>query len=992
MTVAVSASSYLSGRVETLLSSRPDATQATHLSGSSSLAVSPPTGLTNADYVDLLVRDTVSSSFELVGLAQVRRAALDEVANYLSDIVSREQRAASLVSGSEEWQTLQDELTLLEENLSVFLASQSLGVKDLQGRFSALQDLNKQYFQAQPAGIANDLWSPNTQGMVEVELNRLFSAMTLRPAGGCTTCGQVHFMGACGAGTVDLNAAPAQNNTNVTGATSSSASGVSYIETLRMGPIWDLSAGETLSYSYYDSTSSPAFVGYPAGGVDPASAAYSIVAFENDLDAAFDLWDLVSDGLTMEKVTETGAGTVGELRVAYTDSTQTPAGAAAYAFGPGTSTVSGDIWFDKDQTSNQSFSPGGYGFMTALHEIGHAIGLSHPFDGGSATGATLPASTDNIRNTLMSYTNTDRNLVLSVSSTGGGVSYSMSQGIYSKTPMLYDVAAIEYLYGASTTTNTGDTVYTWSDAPQVLETIIDSDGIDTIDASSQTRASVIDLTPGAFSSIGLWTLEEQLDHYQTLYGGSTSSTLRSYVSSVNASYGVTDALYTGQDNVGIAFSATIENAIGGAGNDYLQGNNVDNRLKGNAGNDTIIGGLGQDTAVFNGVKSNYSITYAEGTTWIVKDLVGTDGEDLISEVEFFEFSDITWAVTTPSLPAPGFSEKSGYIFAHGYMTQRTTAAVIQSVAPVTENTITGSSRSERLNGTDANDMIIAGAGDDVVRAGRGDDLIVAGSGQGNDIYFGGEGVDAISYASAKAGVVIDLEAGYAKSLSGRDDAKVGVDAIAEIENVIGSAYGDLIYGDAGNNVIDGNGGSDTIFGGAGEDTAVFSGSRHDYSIRKVTDGYSVTNRDGVTTTLYDVELVQFSSGLYRLIDPNSLRDATTFKNNWASGQVVDTDLAFAAANRIGESFDSAYQRSMGLVGQSRKAFDQAISYLESQVHGLIKAASSRERSQVDVVDLPVDYLLDSAATANRLIIQDAAQAVLTQANQSQRFVSSLLQS
>jgi hypothetical protein len=75
-------------------------------------------------------------------------------------------------------------------------------------------------------------------------------------------------------------------------------------------------------------------------------------------------------------------------------------------------------WF----TQNHNLSTGGYGYETLLHELGHALGLKHPFDDS----IHLPASQDNTSNTLMSYTDS------------GGPHAAYSQ---------YDIAALNWLYG-----------------------------------------------------------------------------------------------------------------------------------------------------------------------------------------------------------------------------------------------------------------------------------------------------------------------------------------------------------------------------------------------------------------------------------------------------------------------------------------------------------------------------------------------------------------
>jgi hypothetical protein len=77
--------------------------------------------------------------------------------------------------------------------------------------------------------------------------------------------------------------------------------------------------------------------------------------------------------------------------------------------------------------SIQNPSAGNFGYEDLLHEIGHALGLKHPFETTSDNFAKLDSSQDKTSNTVMSYTSTPN------------VYYSTFQG--------YDIAALDWLYG-----------------------------------------------------------------------------------------------------------------------------------------------------------------------------------------------------------------------------------------------------------------------------------------------------------------------------------------------------------------------------------------------------------------------------------------------------------------------------------------------------------------------------------------------------------------
>jgi hypothetical protein len=148
----------------------------------------------------------------------------------------------------------------------------------------------------------------------------------------------------------------------------------------------------------------------------------------------------------------------------------------------------------------------------------------------------------------MSYNTTENSLITGDS---GYLDY-----LCPSTLMPFDIEALQYLYGAKNTTRTGNDTYHWDTNANILQTIWDAGGVDTIDASNQAQ-SIINLNAGEYSSIGLRD--------------------------------AAPGFYSGRDNLAIAKGVVIENAKGGSGNDILIGNEADNRLEGGLGNDTYAG-------------------------------------------------------------------------------------------------------------------------------------------------------------------------------------------------------------------------------------------------------------------------------------------------------------------------------------------------------------------------------------------------------------------
>ncbi len=214
--------------------------------------------------------------------------------------------------------------------------------------------------------------------------------------------------------------------------------------------------------------------------------------------------------------------------------------------------------------NNYGTAIGTYSLQTYIHEIGHALGLGHAgsYNGSANYNANVGYGQNSYLNDTWQFT------VMSYFAQSDWAS-SGSSFRFVSTPMIADIAAITALYGASTQTSSGNTVYGFNSNAGLLYdfgwyrqlgqrapalTIVGHGGTNTLDVSGYSTNDIIDLTPGAASSIG----------------------------------GLIN-------NITIDSGTLIHDAIAGSGNDLLIGNSADNELIGGAGNDTLIGGGGADT-------------------------------------------------------------------------------------------------------------------------------------------------------------------------------------------------------------------------------------------------------------------------------------------------------------------------------------------------------------------------------------------------------------
>lgn len=371
------------------------------------------------------------------------------------------------------------------------------------------------------------------------------------------------------------------------------------IDSLLSGTRW---ANSTISYSF-PASNSPLFwsmlsgsgYGSQSGDGEPWNSAVKPLtsADQGYFENALQQWANVAN-LNFIKVSETPSA-VGDIRAAYTEDPDEST--LAWSYLPSNSPKSGDIWMNTQSLLNfQDWTPGTISFETLLHEIGHALGFKHPFaNSDDPAEETLPPTLDNIMHTIMSYT------------------YSNLQGeegnefsFHPTTPMVLDIAAMQYLYGANTHYHAGNDTYIYNDASTHNETIWDAGGaFDTIQYTG-TVSSRIDLNPTSASFIG-----EPI-----------------YVQSNGVNVGLPIP------NVWIADNVTIENIITGQGNDVLIGNDSSNILDGNSGIDTVLVQAPRNNYTLNKTSSGYTVTAK----------INPGDQDTLTHIERLEFSDTRLAL------------------------------------------------------------------------------------------------------------------------------------------------------------------------------------------------------------------------------------------------------------------------------------------------------------------------------------------------------------
>lgn len=382
--------------------------------------------------------------------------------------------------------------------------------------------------------------------------------------------------------------------------------------------------------------------------------------------------------------------------------------------------------------------------------------------------------------------------------------------------------------------STGSDTASYSNASAgVVASLIDPQ-INTGDAAGDTYSGIENLLGSSFDDRLVGTnannalsggagndLLEGLGGSDVFDGGAGSDT----VSYQNATTGLTVNLSDPSSNTGEALGDTyfgIENVIGGRFADRLVGNADANVLEGMVGADILSGLGGVDTASYSlasaGVGADLTSVLnntgdAAGDTYqSIENLRGSAFADRLrgdaqnNVLEGGEGDDrLIGEGGADTLRGGAGSDTASYENA----SQGLTANLADTIANTGEALGDTFESVENLIGSRFGDRLVGDGGNNVLEGGAGADTLVGGSGQ-----------DTASYASASERVVVDL-------LSTQQNlGDAAGDTYESIEDIIGSAFNDILRandqpnvldGRAGDDILEGRGANDILIGGAGAD-------------------------------------------------------------------------------------------------------------------------------------------------------------------------------
>jgi Ca2+-binding RTX toxin-like protein len=309
-------------------------------------------------------------------------------------------------------------------------------------------------------------------------------------------------------------------------------------------------------------------------------------------------------------------------------------------------------------------------------------------------------------------------------------------------------------------------------------------------------------------------------------------------------YGGTDTLIDINAVLAPNFNDTIigsargDSLIGGGGNDSIEGGDGDDTINGGAGVDVLSGGNGLDILVF--------------AARVASDAQPTQGARA--------------SLLTGIIQNDGFGNQETMVGAENNDFEG----------------LVGTNLDDSLEGGDSNDTLRGLGGNDTLDGGDGNDTIDGGAGK--DSLDGGEGIDTVTYANATTAMFIELGGGFAGT-----PTDLFQDTLSGFEIVIGSDFGDQIYGTWGSQTLIGGAGDDTLDGGDDADSLAGGTGNDTYLVDNAADTISEAPGEGTDEVVAQIDWALGENLENLTLDPGTA--ATKGWGNALGNRLVGNDEA-----------------------------------------------------------------------------------------------------
>ncbi|WP_334187490.1 Ig-like domain-containing protein, partial [Noviherbaspirillum sp.] len=518
-------------------------------------------------------------------------------------------------------------------------------------------------------------------------------------------------------------------------------------------------------------------------------------------------------------------------------------------------------------------APGTWGYETILHEVGHAMGLDHPFEGNPP----LPSGQDNTNNTVMSYTD------------AGAFKTSYQQYDLLALRWIYGEDGIRGNYGFNSTYGPSLTLAPFDTIAPTISNFSPADEASGVDVASNIVITFNENIQAGTGNIVLKTASGiVVETYNAAFGGNLAFNGRTLTINpgvdlnYGTSYRVEFAAGSVKDTAGNSFAGTTSY------NFTTQSAPVDVIAP------TVTFFNPADEAKNVGINDNISITFNEsvllgGGTIRLRDGSGRIIETLGASSSNVKVSGNVLTINPTNdflyntayavqLSAGVVIDASGNSFAGESNYNFTTGAPIDITAP-TVSAVSPANNSKNVNVstnivvTFSEEMQL-GTGSILLKNGFGQIVEIFNASVNSRLTITGKtlSIDPSFDLVPNSRFTLELGPGAVRDLAGNSYAGVGtysfttqeasklIPGSMNDEMLTGGTGDDTISGNAGNDSLVGSAGNDKLDGGEGLDSAIYTASRTNFVVTKTATGVTVSDSSGVegTDTLVNIERIRFT--------------------------------------------------------------------------------------------------------------------------------------